>query len=58
MTELFNAIMDSNFSPKVKEIISYSHGNIAEADGGEGKAYQWRGEELWLHCKVGRIRVE
>ena len=45
----------------VQEAISYSHENINESDKEEceeGEAYYWRGEELWIRCKVGEIRIK
>ena len=45
----------------VQEAISYSQENVNEDDEAGWKeqgACYWRGEELWIRCKVGEIRIK
>jgi methionyl-tRNA formyltransferase len=45
----------------VQEAISYRHEDRDEGDGAgceKQEAYYWRGEELWIRCKVGEIRIK
>jgi methionyl-tRNA formyltransferase len=45
----------------VQEAVSYSRNDLDEDDraGCEKQgAYYWRGEELWIRCKVGEIRIK
>ncbi len=50
-----------NESFLVHEVTSYSYEDRDEVDG-EGhekqETYYWRGEELWIRCKVGWIRIK
>ncbi len=39
----------------VRRAISYSHEDISET---LSENYCWQGEELWIRCKVGCVRVE
>ena len=45
----------------VQDVISYSLENVSKSDrvGREKQeAYYWRGEELWIYCKVGEVRIK